>query len=187
MAGIGGKVSGGLLGIDFDEARFYEAWRELVGPLADGLAVQRTGREGGGYQVWLRCPRPGRNDKLAWVPDEAQDSGRRAAIETRAEGGYAVMPGSLHPSGRRYEKISGDFANIPTVHQGVADALLAAARKLDEAPLTRQQMEDEREKTPRRATDTAAKANGQGSVIEAYNGAVKKIEEPPLNSHGYIP
>ena len=57
------------------------------------------------------------------------------------KGGYALLPGSLHPSGRRYEVISGDFANIPAVPQAVADALLNAARKLDEAPLTRKQME----------------------------------------------
>ena len=64
VAGIGGRVSGNLLIIDFDEARFYDAWLGLVGSLADGLPTQRTGREGGGYQVWLRCPEPGRNDKL---------------------------------------------------------------------------------------------------------------------------
>ena len=72
------------------------------------------------------------------------------------------------PSGRRYEAIAGDFANIPTVPQAVADALLAAARKLDEAPLTRQQMEAKGKggKDVRRST---GEINGQGSVIDAYN------------------
>ena len=151
VAGIGGKVSGGLLIIDFDVAQFYDAWREQVGSLADGLPVQRTGREGGGFQVWLRCPEPGRNDKLAWVPDEAEETGRKCAMESKGEGGYAVMPGSLHPTGRRYEAMTGDFANIPTVPQAVADALLAAAHKLDEAPMTRQQMKARR-RSPRPAT-----------------------------------
>ena len=91
------------------------AWCEQVGSLAEGLPVQRrTGREGGGFQVWLRCPEPGHNDKLAHVPDASEETGRRVAIETRAEGGYAVMPGSLHPSGNTYRAIAGDFANIPT-------------------------------------------------------------------------
>ena len=138
VAASGGKVSGGLLVIDFDDPRSYDKWRKQVGNLADGLPVQRTGREGGGYQVWLRCPEPGRSNKLAYVPDEAEDEGRRIAIEIKGEGGYAVLPGSLHPSGRTYEVIAGDFANIPTVSQDVADALLAAARKLDEAPLNAQ-------------------------------------------------
>src|SRR4051812_23461300 len=46
IAIVCGKGSGGVLVIDFDVDGFYEAWRELVGDLADGLPVQRTG--GGG-------------------------------------------------------------------------------------------------------------------------------------------
>jgi hypothetical protein len=181
-AGIGGKVSGGLLVIDFDEARFYSAWRELVGSLAHALPVQRTGRAGGGFQVWLRCPEPGRNDKLAWLPDETEESGRRIAIETRGEGGYAVMPGSLHPSGRRYEALAGDFANIPTVPQAQADALLAAARKLDEAPLTRQQMEA-REKAARTCNKHRAASDGETSVIDTYNASM--TIDAALEAYGY--
>jgi hypothetical protein len=182
VAAIGGKVSGGLLIIDFDEARFYEAWKAQVGSLADGLPVQRTGREGGGYQVWLRCPDPGKNDKLAWVADEREETGRKCAVETRGEGGYAVMPGSLHPSGRRYEAINGDFAAVPTVGQAVADALLNAARKLDEAPLTRQQMEA-RQKAAETSERHRAESNGQASVIDAYNQQV--TIEAELETRGY--
>jgi hypothetical protein len=182
VAAVGGKVSGGLAMFDFDQARFYEAWRQQVGSLADGLPVQRTGREGGGFQVWLRCPEPGGNSKLAWVPDETEDSGRRIAIEIKAEGGYAVAPGSLHPTGRRYQAISGDFANIPTVPQALADALLAAARKLDEAPFTRQQMEA-REKSAKTSNRHRAESNGETSIIEAYNGRVS-IDEA-LTAYGY--
>ena len=160
VAAIGGRVSGGLLIIDFDNARFYPAWREQVGSLAEGLPVQRTGREGGGYQVWLRCPEPGHNDKLAYIPDENEESGRRVAIETRGEGGYAVAPGSLHPSGRRYEAVAGDFANIPIIPQVQADSLLAAARKLDEAPHTRQEME-RREAAAKACPAYAARAMGR--------------------------
>jgi hypothetical protein len=181
IAAVGGKVSGELLSIDFDEARFYDAWREQVGTMADGLAVQRTGREGGGYQVWLRCANPGRNDKLAWVSDDTEKTGRRIAIETRAEGGYAILPGSLHPSGRYYEAIAGSFTNIPIVPQAVADALIAAARKLDEAPHTRQQIEARaRTKTCNRYR---AESNGQASAIDTYNARV--TIEQALESHGY--
>ena len=183
VAAIGGKVSGGLLIIDFDDPRFYPAWQEQVGSLVDGLPVQRTGREGGGFQVWLRCPDPGHNDKLAHVPDASEETGRRVAIETRGEGGYAVAPGSLHPSGRRYEVVAGDFAAIPTVPQAVADTLLAAARKLDEAPYTRQQLEA-KEKAAKTSTKHQAESNGHGNVIDAYNAAVSI--ETALESHGYI-
>ena len=132
VAVVGGKVSGGLLILDFDEPRFYPAWLELVGPLADELPTQQTG--GGGYQVMVRCREPGRNDKLAYVPDETAEDGRRIAVETRAEGGYAVMPGSLHPSGQRYQAIAGDFANIPSVPQAVADSLLRRGPQAGRSP-----------------------------------------------------
>jgi hypothetical protein len=180
IAGIGGRVSGGLWILDFDEPRFYPAWLEQVGALADGLPTQQTG--GGGYQVWLRCPDPGRNDKLAWAADESEETGRRIAIETRGEGGYAIMPGSLHPSGNTYRAIAGDFANIPTVPQAVADALLAAARKRDEAPFTRQQLAA-REKNAKTSTKYHNESNGQGSVIDAYNARVSIAEA--LEQHGY--
>ena len=57
LAAVCGRVSDGLLAIDFDDSRLYEHWRVAVGSLADGLPVQRTG--GGGYHVLLRCPDPG--------------------------------------------------------------------------------------------------------------------------------
>ena len=59
VAGIGGKVSGSLLVIDFDEARFYDAWLALVGSLADGLPTQRTGRDGRRLSSLVALPRAG--------------------------------------------------------------------------------------------------------------------------------
>ena len=181
VAAMGGKVSGGLEIIDFDDARFYGAWKSLVGPLADELPVQRTGREGGGYQVWFRCPEPGRNDKLAWVPDDNEETGRRCAVETRAEGGYAVVPGSLHPSGRRYEAISGDFATSPPYRKPWPMPSWPR-RKLDEAPLTRKEMEA-REKAAKTCNRYRDESNGQGSVIDAYNAKVSIAEK--LEAAGY--
>jgi hypothetical protein len=182
VAAIGGKVSGGLVVIDFDVARFYEAWKVQVGSLADGLPVQRTGREGGGFQVYMRCDEPGQSLKLAWIPDESEETGRKCAIETKGEGGYAVMPGSLHPSGRRYQAISGDFANIPSVPQAHADALIAAARKLDEMPWTRKEME-KRQEAAETSDRRRQESNGQVSVIDEYNGRVFIQDE--LRQRGY--
>src|SRR6266513_2305052 len=90
LAIVCGTGSGGMLVFDFDVDGFYEAWCAAVGNLANGLPVQRTG--GGGYQVFCRCGNHGENTKLAWVEDETENSGRKCAIETRAEGGYAVVP-----------------------------------------------------------------------------------------------
>lgn len=81
-----GRISGGLLVIDFDEPGFFEKWVDLVGGRADGLPLQRT--QSGCWQLWLRCSNPGRNQRLAYISDESQESGRRVAIETRGDGGY---------------------------------------------------------------------------------------------------
>lgn len=168
FAVVGGNVSGGLLVLDFDAEGFIDRWADAVGELANGLPVQQTG--GGGYQVLLRCPDPGGNDKLAWMPDEQEDSGRTIAIETRGEGGYAVVAPSLHPSGNRYRWLSElTAANVPTVTQAHADKLLAAARALDEAPLTRQERERVESQARQAHRQRQAQANGQASVIDAFN------------------
>jgi hypothetical protein len=177
VAAVGGAVSGGLLIIDTDVPRFFDVWRAHVRELADGLPSQRTG--GGGNQTLLRCPDPGRNEHLAWAPDESEKTGRTIAIETRAEGGYAVLAPSLHPSGNRYVSLVDDLADIPTISQARADALLAAARKLDEAPKTRDQIEAEAKVNTATRTDL----NGQASVIDAYNAATKL--RALLESHNY--
>lgn len=172
-----GAVSGGLVVIDCDEPEFYERWRTAASDLADGLPVQRTGR--GGYHVLLRCPDPGSNQKLAWAVDAAEPAGRHIAVETRGERGYAIMAPSRHPSGGRYELLAGDLGSVPRVSQAKADALIATARKLDEAPQTRQEL----------AVAATAKASHGNliapnrSVIQAFN-AKHSIREVLL-SHGY--
>jgi len=182
FAVVGGAVSGGLLILDFDVARLYQQWQVDVGDLAEGLPVQRTG--GGGYQVFCRCSSPGENAKLAWVECETEESGREIAIETRGEGGYAVVPPSLHPDGTRYEMISGELAEIPMIAQARADALIAAARKLDEAPFTRQEKERiERDAVAAHQRRTAASRNGSANVIGQFNEA--HPIDALLESHGY--
>ncbi len=181
VAVVCGKVSGGLLCIDFDVPSIFPAWQQKVGDLANGLPVQRTG--GGGYQVFLRCQNPGGNQKLAWAADEAEQSGRTIAIETRGEGGYAVVPPSLHPGGKRYEMISGNLSNVPTISQEQADALLAAARELDERRYTLQQMEKMASEACAFHHQNRKKQTGRG-IIGAFNQA--HPIEAVLEEHGYI-
>ncbi len=181
FAVVCGKVSGGLLVLDFDAPGFIDRWAGAVGNLADGLPVQQTG--GGGYQVLLRCPDPGGNDKLAWAVDSAEAMGRTIAIETRGEGGYAVVAPSLHPSGQRYKWLAGDAASVPTVAQEHAGKLLAAARALDEAPLTRREQERLEAQAREAHRQRQAKGNGQASVIDAFNQS--HPIEALLDRHGY--
>lgn len=179
FAAICGAVSGGLEIIDFDDNAqatpqpytvddFYLPWREAVGELADrlGLVRQRTG--GGGIQLAYYVGQPGGNQKLAWIPDETEKSGRSIAIETRGEGGYAIVAPSLHFSGKLYELEQGDFAALPTITQAERDQLLAAARALDLMPYTAQQVA---EAAQRQRARRQPYMNGDVSVIDAYNAA----------------
>jgi len=177
FAVVCGRVSGGLLVLDFDDPRFYDKWRQAVGGLADGLPVQQTG--GGGYQVLGRCPEPGGNQKLAWATDLQEPTGRSIAIETRGEGGYAIVAPSLHPSGKRYKMLSGTLTDIPTLSQAHAEAILAAARKLDEAPFAQQDQQQDI------AQDQGqhGSANRRAGVIDAYNAAY--TVDDLLDRYGY--
>ena len=106
FAAVCGEVSGGLTIIDFDVPGFYEKWAALAGELAQTLPTQRTG--GGGEQVAFRSGLVVANDKLAWAPADNK-MGREVAIETRGEGGYAVLPPSFchlaEKRGKRHQEV----------------------------------------------------------------------------------
>jgi hypothetical protein len=184
FAVICGKVSDGLIILDFDVAGFYERWAALAGELVLVLPIQRTG--GGGYQVGFRCGLPLKNDDLAWAPAN-NTMGREIAIETRAEGGYAVLPLSFchlaEKRGKRhqhpYKVIRGDFANTPLITNEQAQTLIDIARSLDEMPVTKKQMQ-----TAPLSPKSNGGAGGSG-VIGAFNafyevGAI-------LSRNGYQP
>lgn len=142
-----GKISGGLTILDFDEPGFYEKWRGKAGELAQVLPTQQTG-SGEGYQVAFRSNLPIRNDKLAYATADNEE-GRITAIETRGEGGYAVVAPSCCPEavkrGKKhrqpYKVLQGDFAEIPTISEDQTQFLLEAARSLDEMPKNKKQMQ----------------------------------------------
>ncbi len=163
VAVIGGPVSGGVEIIDFDVDGYYDAWANLTGGDSADLPMQRTG--GGGIQLAWRCPLPEPNQKLAWHPDESAHSGRRIAVETRGVNGYALLPPSLHPSGRYYELLRGRFSQLPTIDQDHRDFLLTCARSLCQAPKTRQELQAEQRCYPQRER---RELTGD-SVIDAFN------------------
>ena len=128
----------GLEVIDFDaEAdtlfpQWCEVVREQSPTLLDRVTVIKTP---GGYHVWMTCPDidvPG-NQKLAMAGP------RQVLIETRGQGGYALVPGcpaECHPSGKTYEHYSGvRLEQIPTVSIDEHDLLINCARLFDRTPV----------------------------------------------------
>lgn len=151
IAFVGGAVSGGLEVIDFDlEAETqFSRWLALVRDqwpaLLERIGVVETPRPG--YHVWLRCggiETPG-NLKLAQLSKAEQAAEKALAkkedrkaeytlIETRGEGGYALVPGcpvACHKSGKRYVHHAGcALTELPDLSMDERDFLFACARSL---------------------------------------------------------
>lgn len=157
IAGVFGAVSGNAELIDFDTHQgqnWYQQWADLAGDPVKryGLPFQKTGK---GFQLSYRCEVIEGNQKLA------QLSHTETMIETRGEGGYALLPPSLHPSGRHYELLSGRFSQIPQIDPEVRAHLLHCARRLNqvEAP----------ERKPSAPESSTFSASGANDVVAAYN------------------
>jgi hypothetical protein len=140
LALVGGRVSGHLETLDFDSqvATIFPAWSELVEAECPGLvarlSINTTPKPG--FHVRYRCPEiaiPG-NLNLAIDP-AAPQKGERVLIETRGEGGYALVPGcppACHPSGRIYEHHSGpELCQVQAITAAEREVLIRCARSFD--------------------------------------------------------
>jgi len=145
IGAIGGVVSGGLECIDFDVQGLFERWADDVDQLAPGLlqrlVVVRT--PGDGAHVWYRADVVEPNQILAKRPATEVElrAGKkkdpwRQSIETRGEGGQALIPGCpapCHPTGKLYEYNPlglGDLARVQRVTPDEQSLLLDTARAL---------------------------------------------------------
>lgn len=194
LAVVGGKVSGGLTIIDFDvdkdsraqtpldlEAEFVDPCIEGIGSLIDASTIPRQRTPSGGWQFYFRSPEPLGNTKVAGVPAWQKKKGEvlvgtkgspHYAIETRGEGGFAVIP--TPDSGRAWADDL-DLTNTPYVEQPVADAILLVARQLDRIPAPPKP-------TPKVHTQRVPMGEGD-SVIAAYNARYSL--EDVLERYGY--
>ena len=122
-----GKVSGNLECLDFDNGgELFGAWKDKVdGELLPKLVIERT--PSGGYHVLYRSEEPvGGNAKLA---RGMRGGERKSLIETRGEGGLFLCSPS-----EGYVLLQGDFAHLAVIPPDARQALLEAARSLDELP-----------------------------------------------------
>jgi hypothetical protein len=100
---VTGRVSGNLMVIDFDDLEVAKGILGRVGAGAPGGAeklkhtwVVRTGK---GLHVYVRLEDP------ESMPRTRAGAGEK--VDFRADGGQAVAPPSVHPSGARYEWLRG--------------------------------------------------------------------------------
>ncbi len=110
-------------------------WRKAVGNLGEGLYEEITGSDK--THILFFTEDPPHCEKLAYEPDETEEDGRKCSIETRGEGGFIVVAGSVHPeTGRPYRTTKRSLFDIPTISQAQTEALLAAARNWTTPPKT---------------------------------------------------
>lgn len=145
IAVLGGKVSGFLECIDFDmyAEEIFPKFMEIVGAdhpdLVGKLVVNQTPRPG--YHVIYRVTGVdgiGGSTKLASEPRldrETMREVRDTIIETRAEGGYFIAPGSpatTHESHREWKHYSGPkLSQVQTITAAEREFILGTARSFN--------------------------------------------------------
>lgn len=170
---IAGEVSGNLECIDFDhKAEAYPAWcAKIDGSLLASLVVEST--PSGGKHVVYRCEcRVEGNQKLA---QGVRDGKTATLVETRGEAGLflcAPSPG--------YTLEHGEFARIPTISQKAREALLSAARELDEQPPA-----EARESAPAPAVAAPAPISSGFLTRPGDDFASRGDPRPYLLAHGW--
>lgn len=139
MAVIGGAVSGGAECIDLDDKETASAFLGMVAEeapdLFSRLSLEDTPR---GVHVWYRCEEIAGNQKLATRSDGKNDKGHpkvKALIETRGEGGYAVVAGSpltAHELRLPYKHSGGPtLTELADITAGERDYLFRTAMSFD--------------------------------------------------------
>ena len=98
VAVILGRVSGDLCCRDFDNREAYIAWAAHNPKYASTLPTARTAR---GFHVYFRAT--------------GQMTQKLGDGELRGQGGYCLLPPSIHPTGVIYEWVREPLGEIPSV------------------------------------------------------------------------
>lgn len=147
LTGIGiicGGVSGNVECLEFDDPLVWKEYESLalVSGLGDLFSKLKFGYSesspSGGIHFLYKCEKIEGSKKLATRPKRPEEMAHpkdkiKTLIETRGEGGYIVTApsfGTVHPTGKPYELISGGFDTIPTITPEERDELFTLARSL---------------------------------------------------------
>ena len=143
IAVVCGAVSGGLELIDIDSDEYSHPWVEQVQSrapgLVDRLVLVQTPRPG--LHAYFRCSSIGSNQKLAQkiVTNPATGIAEtKTIIETRGEGGYALIPptpGHCHPTGRAYQYCTArTLVDVQEISVQERDLLFEISRSFNVVP-----------------------------------------------------
>lgn len=180
---------GNLELLEFDDRQTYERFKEaaVAFGLGDLVAQIEAGyletTPGGGIHWLYRCDVVEGNTKLAERPKATCDDprGREPLIETRGVGGWVVIApsnGKVHPTGGRYQLVSGDLSLIITISPEERAALFALARTFDEIPV--------RPKDPPRPKGRPARGRRDGvTPLDDFNARAEADHRAILEGFGW--
>jgi hypothetical protein len=143
IAAVCGQVSGGLELLDFDELASFGPWEaamRLQAPaLLERLVMVESPRPG--RHIYFRSSMPQGNQILASkrICDKSDVPGKfKVVIETRGEGGYALVPPSppeCHPTMRPYRYMrTQTLIDVPIVTSEERQLMFELARRQNESP-----------------------------------------------------
>lgn len=152
--GIGvvlGGASGNLELLEFDDLASYGDFKALAGAagmtaLVDKIEAGYLEESPNGIHWLYRCESIAPNTKLARRPkldDEKKhpQDNVKVLIETRGTGGFAIIApthGNVHPTGRPYKLLRGEYKTIATITDQERAAIFDLARSLDQMPRRQQ-------------------------------------------------
>jgi putative DNA primase/helicase len=188
--GIGavmGAISGYLELFEFDDLDTYRVYKGAAAAAGLGALVERIERgyseatPGDGIHWYFRCCQISGNTKLAQRPAPTVGNAHavKVLIETRGEGGYAVLApsgGRTHPTGHPYHMLDGDVATIATITADERRDLWTLARTFDETPI-----KDERLTPSEQRSRRAEGAVRPGDHFNARSGWTEILEP-----HGWV-
>jgi hypothetical protein len=134
---------GGLELFEFDDRATYDAFKEAAVKFGRGDLVERIEAgyleetPGGGIHWFYVCDEVRPCKKLAERPIPGEKRKRKTLIETKGEGGFAVVApsgGKVHPTGGAYRLLRGRPALIAAISSEERDALWNLAESFDEMP-----------------------------------------------------
>jgi len=129
IGAIGGKVSGGLEIIDFDNhdgdaSDRFRQFCTIIRSLIDSYDIPYEKTVSGGYHLFFRSDKSAGNQKLAVKLIAGK---RDTIIETRGEGGYVVCSPS-----KGYILKHGSLTNIPRVTNDERDYIIKLCKSFNE-------------------------------------------------------
>jgi energy-coupling factor transporter ATP-binding protein EcfA2 len=167
---VTGTASGGLMCLDFDVPELFEQFMEIaqatgLGPLVDKVAAGWSDETPSrGVHLFWQCDDPFGNVKLAESPE------RETEIETRGNGGFAVLD-CVHPDGRPYKRLQGGPGSVERISRDEQESIFQIARSFNRhqrPAIEPPSSNSERATTGDRPGDVYARSTDHRQLLESH-------------------